>query len=211
MKYHVYIPKHFEENDRAHLLALMRAYNFALLIGDDEDGVPFATHLPVLVREEGDQLMIHAHVAAANRHWRLFTNDPYALIVFQGPHAYVSPTNYVSESRVPTWNYLAVHAYGVVKVIDDAAGKLRILDALIANHEPAFAERFVGFEPGLRDSLVNAIVGLEIAVSAIEGKFKLGQNRLADNRPDMQTRYEQSSDENERALGVWMKKLGYWK
>jgi transcriptional regulator len=204
----MYIPKHFEHTDRAHLLEVMREYDFALMVSTI-DGAPFATHLPALVRETGDGLVIDAHVAKANPHWRGLEREPHLRMIFSGPHSYVSPTNYISAQRVPTWNYLAVHALGSVRVLHDAADKEAILGRLIAKHEPEFAARFAQFEPGMRESLLSAIVGLEITVEKLDGKFKLGQHRLADDRPELQTRFE-SGDPNQRALADWMKKLGYW-
>jgi transcriptional regulator len=205
----MYMPKHFEHKDQADLLEVMRTYDFALMISNI-DGVPFATHLPALVRETEAGLVIDAHVAAANPHWRGLEKSPEVLIVFSGPHSYVSPTLYASFQRVPTWNYLAVHAMGVARVMHDAADKEVTLARLIAHHEPEFAARFAQFETGMRDSLLKGIVALEIRVTSLEGKLKLGQHRLHDDRAEMQSTFE-NGDENQRALASWMKKLGYWK
>ena len=205
----MYLPKHFEQNHEAHLLELMRTHDFAIMVSTI-DGVPFATHLPALVRQTDGGLVIDAHVAALNPHWRGLEKEPHVLMIFSGPHSYVSPTNYISAQRVPTWNYLAVHASGTVRVLHERADKETTLGRLIAHHEPEFAERFARFDPAMRESLLNGIVALEIAVLRLEGKFKLGQHRLADDRPELQTSYE-SGSEDQRELAAWMKKLGYWK
>lgn len=206
----MYLPKHFEANDSKHLFEVMRLYNFATLV-NTQGGAPFATHLPVLVREDPGQggLVIDAHVARANPQWRALQDDPRALVIFQGPHAYISPTNYISKSRVPTWNYVAVHAEGTVRVIESSAEKLAILARLIEFHEPSFAPHFSSFDAKTRDSLVGAIVGMEIKVDTLQGKFKLNQHRLADDLPVLQKVFEHG-DENHRGLASWMKKLGYW-
>jgi transcriptional regulator len=205
----MYIPKHFEHTDRSHILEVMRTYDFALMVSSVE-GKPFATHLPALVREAGDQLVIDAHVAHANQHWKGLESSPEVLIVFSGPHSYVSPKLYASFQRVPTWNYLAVHVQGRARVMHGAAEKETTLGRLIAHHEPDFAERFARFEPGMRESLLKGIVALEIEVTHLEGKFKLGQHRLNDDKPEMQPTFE-NGNEDQRALAGWMKRLGYWK
>jgi len=205
----MYLPKHFEDADPGHLLEVMRSYNFATLISNIE-GVPFATHLPVLVREESQGLFIDAHVAAANPHWKAFAQESRVLVIFHGPHAYVSPTSYRSANRVPTWNYVVVHATGRVRIVESRADKLAILGRLIDFHDPDFAPRFAAFEEDMRNALLAAIVGLEIKVERLEGKFKLNQHRLADDRPELQREYE-AGDENHRAIAGWMKRLGHWK
>jgi len=205
----MYIPAHFRNDRRDDLLEVMRTYDFATLVSN-RAGLPFATHLPVLVREDGERLAIDAHVAAANPHWQALQEDPRALIIFLGPHTYVSPSAYRSFERVPTWNYIAVHATCEARIIADAKGKLDILDRLIQRHDPGFAERFSQFQDATREQLLRAIVGLEFRVDSLEGKFKLGQHRLADDRPENQQEHEQGG-EDRQALAQWMKRLGYWK
>ena len=205
----MYIPAHFANDDRGDLLSVMREYNFATIVSN-LDGAPFATHVPVLVNEDDDgKVRIEGHVAAANPHARALAEGAQTLVVFHGPHTYVSPSSYRSANRVPTWNYIAVHAMGRARAIADADGKMAILLRLIAFHDPDFAARFAAFDAGLRDSLVAAIVGFEITVDTLEGKFKLNQHRLSDDLPSLQTAYE-AGGENERALAGWMKRLGYW-
>ena len=132
-----------------------------------------------------------------------------AMVVFHGPHTYVSPTLYRSAGRVPTWNYIAVHAVGVARTIDDLAAKHALLTRLIAEHEPGFDATFAQFDARHRDALLTAITGFEIVVDKLEGKFKLGQNRLADNVAEMQALHEEG-DADRRAIAQWMKRLGYW-
>jgi transcriptional regulator len=204
----MYIPPHFSKDDPAVLLEVMQQYSFATLVSN-HDGAPFATHLPVSSRVESGVVRIGAHVARANPHWKALETDPQALVIFHGPHTYISPTLYKSKDRVPTWNYIAVHARGRAAVDHSASAKLRILSTLIAEHEPAYRAQFEAITPDLRDGLINAIVAIDITVESLEGKFKLGQHRLADDTPQMQTRHEQGG-ENERAIAAWMKRLGHW-
>jgi transcriptional regulator len=204
----MYIPSHFSQDDPAVLVEVMQQYSFATLVSNHE-GAPFATHLPVSSRVESGVVRIGAHVARANPHWKALEADPQALVIFHGPHTYISPTLYRSKDRVPTWNYIAVHARGCAAVDHTASTKLRILSTLIAEHEPAYRAQFEAITPGLRDGLVNAIVAIDITVEKLEGKFKLGQHRLADDTPQMQIRHEQGG-ENEQAIAAWMKRLGHW-
>ena len=208
----MYVPKHFAHGDRADLLAVMREYTFATLVAN-VDGETFATHAPVGVIERGQgggefALAIEGHVASANPHARSL-DGARVLVIFHGPHTYISPTHYRSAGRVPTWNYIAVHASGIAHTIGDAEAKRALLLRLIAHHEPTFADRFDAFDDRLRDGLLNAITGFEIAVDRLEGKFKLGQHRLADDLPSLRESHE-AGGENERAIARWMKHLGHW-
>ncbi len=206
----MYLPKHFENPDGALALAVMRENNFALLVSNDDAGVPFATHLPVIVSQRGDgagaQVVIEAHVAKPNPHWRYMQARPEVMLVFQGPHAYMSPRVYPDLARVPTWNYLAVHAYGRVAFLEGEAKKDALLKGLIALHEPEYAAQWRGLEPEFQSKMLSGIVAFEITVDRIEAKFKLNQHRK-EAHAAMQARYAAGTP-NERALGVWMTRLG---
>ncbi|MDB5763364.1 MAG: Negative transcriptional regulator [Herminiimonas sp.] len=204
----MYIPPYFAQNDSAVLLEVMQRNNFATLISNT-DGAPFATHLPVLARRDRDIIRIEGHFAKANPHWKALETDSRALVIFHGPHTYISPTLYQDADRVPTWNYIAVHAAGRITIDHTADAKLRMLSKLIAHHEPSYQAQFDAIDAKLTSGLLNAIVAFEMTVEKLEGKFKLGQHRLADNKPEMQAWHEQGG-ENEQALAMWMKRLGYW-
>jgi len=204
----IYLPAHFKLADSALLGEVMARYNFAMLISV-VDGRPFVTHLPVLARQIGDGWIIDAHVARANPQWSALSHNPDALIVFAGPHTYVSPSEYRSEQRVPTWNYITVHASGPIEIRHEPDAKLAILAELIEHHDPSFTPRWLNFDDGVRNSLLGAIVGLRMTVSTLEGKFKLNQHRLADDRPELPVEYA-SADENRREIAQWMQKLGFW-
>ena len=109
----MYVPKHFEEKDRSKLIEFMREFNFAALVNYAKNK-PWATHLPFIVLEEEGKLILKAHMAKANPQWAAFNNEE-VLVIFQEPHAYISPALYENKVSVPTWNYIAVHAYGVPK------------------------------------------------------------------------------------------------
>src|SRR5580692_1046417 len=138
----MYSPRFNQVSERAVLLEAMRLYSFAILFGPEGAAEPqVATHLPLVVKDEGEHGLIEGHFAKANPHWLALAGRE-TLVVFPGPHSYVSPTLYVEELSVPTWNYIAVHAYGTLELVEDEAGKETLLKGLIQTHEPAYAERW---------------------------------------------------------------------
>jgi transcriptional regulator len=203
----VYTPKFNQLSDRAILLEAMQRYSFAILFGGDGvNGAPTATHLPLIVKDEGPHGVLEGHFARANNHWQALAGRE-ALVVFPGPHSYVSPTNYVEELSVPTWNYIAVHAYGKLTLVEDEAGKEALVAGLIAIHEPRYAEQWRGLPEGYRRTMLAGITGFRIPIERIEGKFKLSQNRKEQERANVHaTQAAGSSDERE--LAEWMERLG---
>ncbi len=172
----MYIPEHFRNEDRAVALEFMRANPFAILVSTTDEG-PFATHVPVVIRESGDRLKIRGHVAKANPHWRYVENNPGTLMIFHGPHAYISPTNYETREVVPTWNYGAIHVYGETRTYSKNDELLSMLHDLIPTFEAAYGEQWASLSEPYRERMLNHIVGFEIAVTKLEAKFKLSQNR----------------------------------
>lgn len=172
----VYIPEHFRSEDRATALAFMRANPFAILVSQSDDG-PFATHVPVVFRESGENLTIRGHVAKANPHWQYLQKDPNVLMIFHGPHAYISPSNYETREVVPTWNYGAVHVYGETRTYSAVEELLSMLHDLIPTFEAAYGEQWASLSEAYRQRMLSHIVGFEISVTRLEAKFKLSQNR----------------------------------
>jgi len=171
----MYIPKHFVEADAAALAAFIDEHSFGTLV-TIADGRPFATHVPFLY--EPRERVLHAHVARANSAWTHVATAPEVLVTFQGPHGYISPTWYV-QGGVPTWNYTAVHVYGNARIVDELDAEERHVKQLAARYERGSPRPWV---PSFDPKQLQGIVGLEIRVSEIEGKFKLSQNRSAADR-----------------------------
>jgi transcriptional regulator len=180
----MYIPEHFRVRDHADAIAFMRANPFAILVSSIDDG-PFATHLPVFMRATDEQLVIRGHVAKANPHWRHLEQQPNCLTIFHGAHAYVSASNYTTRENVPTWNYGAVHVYGNARVLPSPEDLQGILHQLIGTFEPAYAEQWASFSAPYRERMLSHIVGFEIAVTKIEPKFKLSQNRSTEEQANV--------------------------
>jgi transcriptional regulator len=174
----MYLPNSFREDDPALLHVLMRRYNFAVLV-TEHDGAPFATHLPVIVdAARGPHGTLLAHMARANPQWRAFAGGREALVIFQGPHAYVSPAWYEIMPSVPTWNYAIVHAYGIPRVVEDRDRLRAMLETLVDIHEAARTPPWrMELPDDYFDRMMRAIVGFEIEITRLEGKLKLSQNR----------------------------------
>jgi transcriptional regulator len=172
----VYIPEHFRNEDRATALAFMRANPFVILVSNTDDG-PFATHIPVVIRESADHLTVCGHVAKANPHWRYLQDNPSCLMIFHGPHAYISPSNYDTREVVPTWNYGAVHIYGTATTYAEPNQLLDMLHDLIPTFDATYEQQWDTLSEPYRQRMLSHIVGFEIAVTKLEAKFKLSQNR----------------------------------
>ena len=172
----MYTPKHNRQDDRAALLAYMRAYSFAALATAGAGGLT-ATHLPFVIEEEGGRITLLAHMAKANPQWRDFAAGADALVIFMQPHAYVSPRLYDSRQNVPTWNYVAVHAYGRPVLIEERAAKIELQRKLIRQHDPRYLEQMAELPESYLDARLAAIVSFSIAVTRIDARYKLSQDK----------------------------------
>lgn len=179
----MYSPKSFQNSEISALTELMRSNPFATIITVNQSQV-FPNHLPVLTEiMESGKTVIVGHMARANPQWSHFQTGAEATVIFHGPHTYVTPQWYPDPTDVPTWNYAVVHALGVPKVIEDYDG----INSILVRSVQAFEEG----EPNpwkfdlpedMKKNLVRAIVGFEIEVTQIDGKFKLSQNRSESDR-----------------------------
>lgn len=205
----MYTPRFNQVTDRSILLTAMRENSFALLAGPGvaESGAVTATHLPLIVKDEGEHGLIEGHFAKANRHWETLAGRE-TLVVFSGPHSYVSPTLYTEPLSVPTWNYIAVHAYGILELVEDGDRKDTLLEDLIAIHEPSYAEQWRGLPEGYRRTMLAGIVGFRIPITRIEGKFKLSQNRNEAERNNVRTA-QAAGTPDQQSLASWMERLGF--
>lgn len=191
----MYIPKAFREDDLKKLHKLMQAYSFAALV-TQQDGVPVATHLPFLLdTERGPYGTLMAHMARANPQWRTFSGEREVLVIFQGPHTYISPSWYEVELSVPTWNYAAVRAYGIPDIIEDKAALYELLKTLIQTHEAQFEKPWDFQLPeDYVQKMMQGTVGFEIPITRLEGKFKMSQNRSASEQQRVIDALNESQD-----------------
>jgi transcriptional regulator len=179
----MYLPSSYEQSHLPTLHAFIRRHAFATLISPHE-GVQ-VSHLPILLRPqpEGPGVLV-GHMARANRHWQAFDGDRRSVCVFHGPHAYVSPSWYQDLPAVPTWNYAVVHVSGRPRIMEDPRWMGELMDETLRQFEPALLDPgFRGHAPKeLRDEMLPQIVGFEMPIDELQGKFKLGQNRSAEDR-----------------------------
>jgi transcriptional regulator len=200
----MYVPPLFAVKDLTQLQDFMDEFNFATVI-THRDGELTASHIPFwLDRSVEPYGVLRAHVAIGNPQLKDFQAGSQALVIFQGPHSYVSPSWYVKPENVPTWNYTVVHASGVPKILDQPA-MLALLKDLVAKHEKPF-ERPWDFDPDATwiQKQLPQIAGFEIQIEKLQGKFKLNQNRTAEDRAGVIQTLSASEDPMQRAVGSLM-------
>ncbi len=209
----MYLPEAFRLDDPQRIAEVLRAHDFALLV-TAADGVPQATHLPFLYDpEEGEKGTLLAHMARPNPQWRDFATlaaaGQEALVIFQGPHSYISPTWYgEGPPNVPTWNYVAVHAYGLPRVIEEPERVRALLDRLVAVQEagldPAWST--AGLTEKYMAGMQRGLVAFEIPVSRLEAKAKLSQNKTAAQLAAAAAVLEEAEAPLARQTGAWMRR-----
>jgi transcriptional regulator len=211
----VYLPPAFAETRDDVLIAHIERHEFGLLVSQGarqaDNAAPaelIASQIPFLVARRGGNVVLQGHIARANPQAADLDRGGEALAIFPGPHAYISPGWYEAGPAVPTWNYASVHAYGAARVIDDRDWLRAMLDRLSTRHEAreAAAWRMRDLPQAYLESMLRGIVGIEIAVSRLEGKFKLSQNRPAADRPRIIAALERREDEGSREVAVLMRR-----
>jgi len=200
----MYSPGYNQVEDRAELLEFMRANSFAVVV-TGTGGTLHASHLPVMIHEHGKDLVIDSHMAKNNPQWREFFDDE-VMLVFSGPHAYVSPRWYEERERVPTWNYAAVHAYGMPKLVSDPKLKHESQRRLVAALDPRWLPQFDALPQEYVDRMLDGIVNFQVAVTRLETRWKLSQNRSRREQELIAAELEKSGDSVERALAALTRK-----
>ena len=176
----MYSPAYNQLEDRAELVQFMRANSFVILV-TGAGGSLHASHLPVQVNVDGEGLRLDMHMARANPQWKEFFDDEEVMVIFAGPHAYISPRWYADPARnVPTWNYLTAHVYGRIRLVDDGPALEGIVDALARKYEAAAGDAWTlaASHPGNVRSL-GRVVGFELTADEVQIKAKLDQNQPA--------------------------------
>ncbi len=201
----MYVPDHFAENDSAKLYDAMERYSFATLISQTANGLE-ASHLPLLLdRANGAHGTLVGHMARANLQWQSAAGQE-VLAIFSGPHAYISPQWYEATQVVPTWNYVAIHAYGRLELIDDEAEVLQLLDRTVQTFEAPQPRPWRMNEPAeFVERLAKQIVAFRIPITRLEGKWKLNQNRPADQRQRVIEQLNRQGDENATEIANLMR------
>ncbi|TCZ80139.1 FMN-binding negative transcriptional regulator [Paenibacillus albiflavus] len=175
----MYIPKHFKVEDKQVIYDFIEKNSFGILVSS-HNGVPYATNLPLVL--DRDQGYLYGHFARPNTQW-LDIEEQEILVIFQGPHHYISSSWYETNESVPTWNYVAVHVYGRVERIDDRTELLHGLKELVSKYEEMSSSYTIDEQnQSYVDKLIQGIVGFRLKINRLEGKWKLSQNHSAERK-----------------------------
>lgn len=202
----MYIPPLNAVTDEAIIHDFIRNYDFATIITADAEGIPFASHIPLTleVKPDSGQCLLHGHLARANPHWKLLESGRSALVIFHGPHSYVSPRWYNHEN-VPTWNYQVVHAYCTPRIYTELPALEQNVSHLTARYEHETGYSVEGLSQKLLSKELRGIVGIALQVERFEAKFKLSQNRDAESFTNVINHLQISGTENGLAIAEAMK------
>ncbi len=200
----MYTPKLYREEDRVKIVEFLQQNDFATLVCYDGEK-PVASHLLVEVLEDGEKLLINGHMSRANSLWRTFENNSEVLVMFQGPHTYISPTWY-NHVNVPTWNYQSVHVYGRPRVITDHDEAYSLLKRLIDRHEINSHYRMETLPQDFVEKEMKGIVAFQIEVTQIHANYKLSQNRSDEDYQNIISHLEERTDELSHGVAAAMKR-----
>ena len=198
----MYISKLYREEDRAKILEFLRNNEFATLVTYDGEK-PTASHLLMEVVEDDENFLVNGHMSRANPQWRTFEKNPEVLVIFQGPHTYISPSWY-NHVNVPTWNYQAVHLYGSPRIVEGEE-YYAMLSRLIQRHESRTTYRMVSLPKDFVEKQMNGTVGFQVRVSRIDANYKLSQNRDDEDYHNIIERLNEREDEMSHAVAEAMK------
>ena len=203
----MYIPAINKMENQEEILAFMRGNNFAAVVSV-QDGIPVATHIPITITVQDDIMTLRAHFAKANPQWKTLAEGE-TLIIFTGAHAYISPTHYDKVESVPTWNYMAVHAYGNAKLVqygDNPQAMNMLLEELISTHESSYMAQWESLSDKYKEGLMNGVIGFEMVVTRLDAKAKLSQNKNAHEQERIIHTMLGHSDSDAVAIGEAMQK-----
>ncbi|MDB5130972.1 MAG: paiB [Mucilaginibacter sp.] len=201
----MYIPSFNKFPDQQEAIAFMQRYSFATVISV-RDGLPVATHLPFLVKEQDNKIILSSHFAKANPQSTDVIGTT-ALVIFTEPHAYISPKHYEKKESVPTWNYLAVHAYGKCTLLDGEQNKAAVLQQMIQYYDADYLKQWNDLPDDYKQKMMKGIVAFEIVVDDLQAKKKLSQNRSETERENIINDLFKAENSNEKEIAEYMKSL----
>jgi len=201
----MYIPALNKFDDQLEAVSFMQRYSFATIV-TVKHGVPAATHLPFIVTQKDGNIVLKSHFAKANPQSSDIINSR-VLVIFTEPHAYISPKHYEKEESVPTWNYLAVHAYGNGILLDSEADKTALLKESIECFDAGYLNQWDGLPNAFKQNTMKGIVAFEITVDDLQAKKKLSQNRSEKERENIIGELKNSVASNEKDIADYMSSL----
>lgn len=201
----MYIPKQFLITDQQEAISFMQRYSFATIVTVN-DGVPSATHLPFVVSQRDDKIILTSHFAKVNPQANEIVKGK-PLVIFTEPHAYISPKHYEQVNSVPTWNYIAIHAYGTATLIESPEQKAELLKQTIQFYEADYLTQWASLPQDFKLNMMKGITGFEIVVDELQGKKKLSQNKTEKERDSIINELSNKPDSNEKEIAAYMGKL----
>lgn len=199
----MHVIKYFREEDRGKILEFIRQNDFAALVAFDGEK-PVASHLLMEVLEDGENLWINGHMSRANPLWKLFEKNPQVLVIFQGPHTYISPTWY-NHVNVPTWNYQSVHVYGKPRLVTEKMETYGILKRLTDRYETSTSYRLETLPQDFVEKEMRGVAAFQIEVTEIEANYKLSQNRDEESYRSIVVHLEQRTDDYSHEIAEAMR------
>jgi len=198
----MYIPKYFRINDKDIIYDFIERYSFATLFSQ-HNGEPYATHLPLILNK--DESVLYGHFARPNGQWKDAENRQ-VLVAFQGPHCYISPSWYETTKAVPTWNYVAIHLYGKMEILEDEKVILDSLNDLVNKYEsPDSSYNLNVVEPSFIEGMSKGIVAFKIKITKIEAKAKLSQNHPVERQELIIEQLERTSNQDNIKIATLMR------
>ncbi|WP_290790411.1 FMN-binding negative transcriptional regulator [Flavihumibacter sp. UBA7668] len=201
----MYISSAFKFEGKEEMIAFMKRYSFATIV-TVVDGLPVASQLPFIILEKEGKLILRSHFALVNEQAK-HIESAVSLIMFSQPHAYISPAHYDKQESVPTWNYLAVHAYGRAVIITDENAVEDMLEELILTYESGYLKQWKGLPEKYRSGMKKGILAFDLEVIDLQGKKKLSQNKNLMEIQRIATELESSQDTAEKDLAAYMRSL----
>lgn len=200
----MYTSPGYQISDQQEIISFMKTYSFATVV-TSQNNIPVATPLPIAITEKEDGIYLHSHFAKANPQWNDINNCE-ILVIFAEPHAYISTKHYDSLQNVPTWNYMAVHAYGKGQLITDKEEALQELSYMITAFEKDYQAQWDSLPERYRDGMLKALVPFRIKVTSIQAKKKISQNRSASEKARIIEALDKSVDTAAKTIAELMKK-----
>ena len=201
----MYIPNQFNITDEAEKIDFMRRYSFATIVTVKND-IPIATQLPFFIDNSADKLVLSSHFAMVNEQTKYIENNT-SLVIFTEPHAYISPVHYDKKESVPTWDYIAVHAYGKAKIVKDEAVVINLLEQMIQFYDENYMAQWKGLSDKFKKGMVKGIVAFEIEVADLQGQKKLSQNKNEAERQKIIEHLDRSDNSVEKEIASYIRNL----